>query len=66
MSSPTVVADLAARLRTAGAVAVPDDDPELNPCWPDCGAVTFVDPDGYRLVILPDVTAKATVATPLS
>lgn len=29
------------------------DDPDLNPYWPRSGAMTFVDPDGYRLIISP-------------
>lgn len=39
------------RLRTANSHQVPNDDPELNPYWPRNGATTFVDPDGYRLII---------------
>lgn len=42
---------LAARLRSRGVPVVAADDPELNPYWPHNGAVTFVDPDGYRLII---------------
>ena len=41
------------RLRLRGTPEVPADDAELNPYWPNNGAVTFVDPDGYRLVIAP-------------
>lgn len=44
-------AALAERLRSRGAAEVLVDDPELNPYWPNNGAVTFVDPDGYRLVV---------------
>ena len=40
-----------ARLRASGAVPVLDDAEDLNPYWPMTGAVTFVDPDGYRLIV---------------
>lgn len=30
------------------------DDPALNPYWPRNGARCFVDPDGYRLIVVPD------------
>lgn len=43
--------DLVSRLRAAGTPEVGDDDPGLNPFWPRTGAVTFVDPDGYRLIV---------------
>lgn len=39
------------RLRMANSPEVPNDDPRLNPYWPRNGATTFVDPDGYRLII---------------
>jgi hypothetical protein len=39
------------RLRDANVEAVPDDSDDLNPYWPAQGAVTFVDPDGYRLIV---------------
>ena len=29
------------------------DDPTLNPYWPRAGARCFVDPDGYRLIVVP-------------
>ncbi|MCU1389487.1 MAG: hypothetical protein JWL72_2825 [Ilumatobacteraceae bacterium] len=54
LSSPSEVADLGGRLHAHGATAVADDDAELNPYWPNNGAVTFVDPDGYRLVLSPE------------
>ena len=41
------------RLRRAGMVEVTDDDPMLNPYWPRQGARCFVDPDGYRLIVVP-------------
>ncbi len=43
--------DLVGRLRAASTLEVHDDDPGLNPFWPRNGAVTFVDPDGYRLIV---------------
>ncbi|MCU1397732.1 MAG: hypothetical protein JWN62_841 [Acidimicrobiales bacterium] len=53
LSSPAEVAELGRRLLANGATAVPHDDADLNPYWPNSGAITFVDPDGYRLVISP-------------
>jgi catechol 2,3-dioxygenase-like lactoylglutathione lyase family enzyme len=44
---------LVERLRTHATAEVAADDAELNPYWPNNGAVTFVDPDGYRLIISP-------------
>jgi hypothetical protein len=44
--------DLVDRLRRAGTVQVPADDPTLNPYWPRQGATAFVDPDGYRLIVV--------------
>jgi len=29
------------------------DSPTLNPFWPRVGARCFVDPDGYRLIVVP-------------
>ena len=46
-------AALVERLRARGTTEVPVDDPDLNPYWPANGAITFVDPDGFRLVISP-------------
>ena len=46
------VTELIDRLRRAGT-EVPDDDPTLNPYWPRQGALCFVDPDGYRLIVVP-------------
>jgi catechol 2,3-dioxygenase-like lactoylglutathione lyase family enzyme len=50
-ADPSAMADVAARLRAAHTPEVPSDDHELNPYWPRSGATTFVDPDGYRLII---------------
>jgi hypothetical protein len=41
------------RLRWAGTVEMTDNDPTLNPYWPREGARCFVDPDGYRLIVVP-------------
>ncbi len=46
------VVDLADRLSAGGHREVPSDDPALNPYWPRAGARVFVDPDGYRLVLV--------------
>ena len=46
------VTELVDRLQRAGTVEVPDDDPTLNPYWPRQGARCFVDPDGYRLILV--------------
>ena len=48
----TAAAELIDRLRRAGTVEVTADDPTLNPYWPRQGARCFVDPDGYRLIIV--------------
>lgn len=48
---PATATDVIGRLRTASIHEVPNDDPGLNPYWPRTGATTFVDPDGYRLII---------------
>jgi catechol 2,3-dioxygenase-like lactoylglutathione lyase family enzyme len=45
-------AELIDRLRRAGTVEVTADDPTLNPYWPRRGASSFVDPDGYRLIVV--------------
>ena len=42
------------RLRAEETAEVSANDPELNPYWPRNGALTFVDPDGYRLIISPE------------
>ena len=44
--------DLIDRLRRAGTAEVAPDDPTINPYWPRHGARSFVDPDGYRLIIV--------------
>jgi hypothetical protein len=49
----TDAADLVGRLERAAAVEVAADDPTLNPYWPRAGARCFVDPDGYRLIVVP-------------
>ena len=54
LSDDREVVDLADRLRAAGHDEVPSDDPTLNPYWPRAGARVFVDPDGYRLVLVAD------------
>jgi hypothetical protein len=45
-------AELIDRLRRAGAVEVTADDTTLNPYWPRQGARCFIDPDGYRLIVV--------------
>lgn len=45
---------LVAQLRSTGVSEVADDDPTLNPYWPANGAVNFVDPDGYGLIVACD------------
>jgi catechol 2,3-dioxygenase-like lactoylglutathione lyase family enzyme len=40
------------RLRRAGTAEVAADEATLNPYWPRSGAVCFVDPDGYRLILV--------------
>ena len=47
------VTELVDRLWRAGTIEVTDGDPTLNPYWPRHGARCFVDPDGYRLIIVP-------------
>jgi catechol 2,3-dioxygenase-like lactoylglutathione lyase family enzyme len=47
-------AALTTRLRQAGTPEVtPATDPTLNPYWPNHGATCFIDPDGYRLILVP-------------
>jgi catechol 2,3-dioxygenase-like lactoylglutathione lyase family enzyme len=50
LGSATAVADRAASIRVAGF------EPQLppNPYWTREGAVAFVDPDGYWLILSPD------------
>jgi len=45
--------ELVDRLRRAGTTEVTAASATLNPYWPRQGASTFVDPDGYRLIIAP-------------
>lgn len=45
-------AELIDRLRRARTVEVTVDDPTLNPYWPRQGAHCFIDPDGYRLIVV--------------
>jgi hypothetical protein len=49
----TAAADIVGRLERAAAVEVTADDPTLNPYWPREGARCFIDPDGYRLIVVP-------------
>jgi catechol 2,3-dioxygenase-like lactoylglutathione lyase family enzyme len=50
LGSPAAVADRAAEIEAAG------HQPQLppNPYWTREGAVAFVDPDGYWLILSPD------------
>jgi hypothetical protein len=45
--------DLVDRLQQAGTVEV-TDDPTENPYWSRRAARCYVDPDGYRLIVVPD------------
>ncbi len=45
------VNEMSAQLRRVDAVEVAADDVELNPYWPKTGSRTFIDPDGYRVII---------------
>jgi catechol 2,3-dioxygenase-like lactoylglutathione lyase family enzyme len=47
------LAEVVDRLRAEDTVEVSPDDTDLNPYWPRNGALTFVDPDGYRLILSP-------------
>jgi hypothetical protein len=49
----TSATELIDRLRRAGTVELTDADPTLNPYWQRQGARCFVDPDGYRLIVVP-------------
>lgn len=42
---------IVARVQESGVEAVQRNADDLNPYWPANGAVTFVDPDGYRLIV---------------
>ena len=48
---PTTAITIAERLREADVEEVPEDAADLNPFWPRNRASTFLDPDGYRLII---------------
>jgi len=50
---PSELEQVTTRLRADGTREVRGDDPDQNPYWPRNGAMTFVDPDGYRLIIAP-------------
>jgi hypothetical protein len=45
--------DIVARLERAATPEITPEDPTLNPYWPREGARCFVDPDGYRLIVVP-------------
>jgi catechol 2,3-dioxygenase-like lactoylglutathione lyase family enzyme len=51
-SASAAVTELVDRLWRAGTIEVTDGDPTLNPYWPRHGARGFVDPDGYRLIVV--------------
>jgi hypothetical protein len=44
--------DLIERLHQSGATEVTVDDPTLNPYWARQGARCFVDPDGFRVILV--------------
>ena len=48
------VVELADRLVDGGHQEVQSDDPTLNPYWGRIGGRVFLDPDGYRLVLVAD------------
>jgi catechol 2,3-dioxygenase-like lactoylglutathione lyase family enzyme len=50
LGSADVVAERVAGIRAAGH----EPEPPANPYWTREGAVAFVDPDGYWLVLSPD------------
>ena len=50
LGSPAAVADRAASIRAAGY----EPQPPSNPYWTREGAIAFVDPDGYWLILSPD------------
>ena len=50
LGSAAAVADRAAAIRTAGY----EPRPPSNPYWSREGAIAFVDPDGYWLILSPD------------
>jgi hypothetical protein len=45
--------DIVARLDRAATPEITPEDPTLNPYGPREGARCFVDPDGYRLIVVP-------------
>ncbi len=47
----TASTKIALRLREALVPELQSDATDLNPYWPRNGALTFVDPDGYRLIV---------------
>ena len=57
-ASSSTTKEAAAALTSSIASAAPGtfevtaDDPTLNPYWPRQGATAFVDPDGYRLIVV--------------
>ena len=53
IDDPMALTAVVARLRSDNTTEIDPENPELNPYWPQNGALTFVDPDGYRLVISP-------------
>jgi catechol 2,3-dioxygenase-like lactoylglutathione lyase family enzyme len=50
LGSAASVAQAAGRIRAAGF----EPRPAANPYWERSGAVSFVDPDGYWLILSPD------------
>ncbi len=50
LGSADEVAERAATIGRAGY----DESPTANPYWARNGAIAFVDPDGYRLILSPD------------
>lgn len=55
---PARVHEVAARLARWGQAAVPPE----NPYWAEHGAVTVEDPDGWRVVLVPEPLVGATTA----
>ena len=53
LSDPSELVQVTTRLRAVETPEVHGDDPDQNPYWPRNGAMTFVDPDGFRLIISP-------------
>ena len=50
LGSPAAVADRAAAIEAAGF----ESQSPPNPYWTRAGAIAFVDPDGYWLILSPD------------